>query len=338
MPLEISIGFPTERNENNGKSNNTQTYTKLTWNQNKIEEFTKQIQSERFDYLLSHANNAVDISCSMAVSLFNQALAECAECMRTEVVVKGKQTPVLGSSWFDQECRTHKHQAMKALRQYKRGKLVEQKANYLKLRNEYKGLIRQKKKMYHAETRKALTNHARDSRTFWSIVRKVSRRKTNEPDIGIETWKQHFAKLLLSEEGSLNIVSYINYDTQNETLYSPISPNEIRSSIHDLRASKAPGLDGIPGGCIKIACDKITPFLTKLFNYVFDTREFPECWSQSVIIPIYKKGDHHNTNNYRGISLLSALSKVFTAILARRLKKWMEQEHKVCIEQAGFRS
>lgn len=51
-----------------------------------------------------------------------------------------------------------------------------------------------------------------------------------------------------------------------------------------------------------------------------------------------KKGDANNPENYRGISLLSVLSKVCTAILNKRLYEWAENEHKICIERARFRT
>ena len=50
-----------------------------------------------------------------------------------------------------------------------------------------------------------------------------------------------------------------------------------------------------------------------------------------------KKGDDKNPDNYRGMSLLSVVSKVFTAILNKRLYTWAEHEQKISKEQAGFR-
>jgi hypothetical protein len=60
-------------------------------------------------------------------------------------------------------------------------------------------------------------------------------------------------------------------------------------------------------------------------------------WCQSIIVPIFKKGDDQNPDNYRGISLLSVVSKVFTSILNKRLYRWAEEENKISKEQAGFR-
>ena len=64
---------------------------------------------------------------------------------------------------------------------------------------------------------------------------------------------------------------------------------------------------------------------------------FPENWSECFIVPIFKKGDINEVSNYRGITLLSTLGKLFTRILNNRLNKWAE-EYNVYIEaQAGFK-
>jgi len=70
---------------------------------------------------------------------------------------------------------------------------------------------------------------------------------------------------------------------------------------------------------------------------VFDTGVFPEEWAKSIIVPLYKKGDADNPDNYRGISLLSTASKIFTSILNSRLTKWAETNSVINEAQAGFR-
>ena len=79
------------------------------------------------------------------------------------------------------------------------------------------------------------------------------------------------------------------------------------------------------------------PFLTKLFNKLYDMNVFPSDWCKSVIIPLFKKGDDKIPDSYRGISLLSIVSKVFTAVLNKTLYTWAEKEDFFCKEQAGFR-
>ena len=63
----------------------------------------------------------------------------------------------------------------------------------------------------------------------------------------------------------------------------------------------------------------ILPILLKLFNRLFSRGEFPETWSNSIIVPLHKKGDVNDPVNYRGISLLDIFGKLYTSLLNRRI-------------------
>ena len=76
-----------------------------------------------------------------------------------------------------------------------------------------------------------------------------------------------------------------------------------------------------------------------LFNKILDTGEYPDSWSLGLIIPIYKKkGDKRDCNNYRGITLLSCVGKLFTSIVNERLKKYCQTNKIINENQAGFRA
>jgi hypothetical protein len=51
---------------------------------------------------------------------------------------------------------------------------------------------------------------------------------------------------------------------------------------------------------------------------------YPESWTKGIVVPIPKTGDLTNVNNYRGITLTSIFSKVFSIILDNRLRKWSQ--------------
>ena len=53
-------------------------------------------------------------------------------------------------------------------------------------------------------------------------------------------------------------------------------------------------------------------YLVNLFNRILDTGKYPALWSFGLIVPIHKKDDRSKVENYRGITLLSALGKLFT--------------------------
>jgi len=48
----------------------------------------------------------------------------------------------------------------------------------------------------------------------------------------------------------------------------------------------------------------LKPFILRLFNRLFLCGEFPSSWFISVLIPVFKKGQQHDPNNYRGIALV----------------------------------
>ena len=64
---------------------------------------------------------------------------------------------------------------------------------------------------------------------------------------------------------------------------------------------------------------------------------FPENWSEGYIIPLHKKGSISDVENYRGITLLSALGKLFSRLINNRLSNWAENYFILIEAQAGFR-
>ena len=79
--------------------------------------------------------------------------------------------------------------------------------------------------------------------------------------------------------------------------------------------------------------------LLKLFNFVLKTGIMPTNWCVSLISPIPKgKGSKNDPNNYRGISLISCIGKLFTALINDRITKFAEINNIIGEEQAGFRS
>ena len=78
-------------------------------------------------------------------------------------------------------------------------------------------------------------------------------------------------------------------------------------------------------------------FLTKLFNVPFDEGVYLEEWSKAIVVPIFKKGSENIIDNYRGIPLLSLISKCYTSVLNKRLVTCAEENEKLSEAQTGFR-
>ena len=71
------------------------------------------------------------------------------------------------------------------------------------------------------------------------------------------------------------------------------------------------------------------------FGRVWDEGDVPKDWESGIVMPLFKKGDRMDLDNYRGITLMDVVGKVFSGILRDRLEKFYEA--KIVEEQAGFR-
>ena len=66
---------------------------------------------------------------------------------------------------------------------------------------------------------------------------------------------------------------------------------------------------------LKNAIPSILDPLTKPFKFIYKKRNYPKIWSESILVPLHKKGSKADPNNYRGISVTSNLGKVFNKII-----------------------
>jgi len=121
------------------------------------------------------------------------------------------------------------------------------------------------------------------------------------------------------------------------SLNADISRLELVKAICKLKLGKACGLDKIPNEILKSA--EMTDILLNLFNKVFHNGGIPKMWNTSIINPILKPGkDRKEPLSYRGISLNSTVSKLYSAILNCRLMTFCDDNDLIVDEQNGFRA
>ena len=104
-----------------------------------------------------------------------------------------------------------------------------------------------------------------------------------------------------------------------EPLVPELSAFEVELAIEKLKNYKSPRTDQIPAELIKAGGRKICCEIRKLIISIWNKEELPDEWKASITVPIYKKGDKTDCNNYRGISLLPTTYKVLSNILLSRL-------------------
>ena len=121
------------------------------------------------------------------------------------------------------------------------------------------------------------------------------------------------------------------FQIQNVTIH------EVFKSLSKLKTSKSTGYDGIPNKLLKDASDIIAPSLVHIFNASIMTGIFPNDLKVAIILPIHTSGCKTQCNNYRSISVLSAVAKILESLISKQLETYLEENGVITEHQAGFR-
>ena len=111
---------------------------------------------------------------------------------------------------------------------------------------------------------------------------------------------------------------------------------EVEYASKRLKHGKSPGPDGVCAEVIQSGGDVLMSEIHKLCEQAWQEETIPDEWTKSVIVTLPKKGDLTDCTNYRTLSLINHMCKVFLLVLLERLKVAMEPF--LAEEQAGFRN
>ncbi len=170
-----------------------------------------------------------------------------------------------------------------------------------------------------------------DPRKVWQAIdwkgrfnKAESRNDTPSDDEFAEHFRQLLNPLDVQDLVCPETVTYV------PVLDDPISEAEVFDEISSMSPDKAPGTDGIPAGILKHISDQWIWLITFLLNMVF-IGVYPGAWCIAKFFTIFKKGLSCIPGNYRGISILNTLCKLYDGVLNRRFVLWF----KPGVEQAG---
>jgi len=117
---------------------------------------------------------------------------------------------------------------------------------------------------------------------------------------------------------------------------SPSTTLDVASVICSLQ-NKSCHLSDVPIFIYKHFSDLISPIISQLFNLSLETGVFPTVLKAATIIPIHKSGDTTCVNNFRPISMLPILAKIFEKLMLKRLLSFIKRKNLIADNQFGFR-
>ena len=206
---------------------------------------------------------------------------------------------------------------------------------YQQKRREVKVTIRQAKNEEWEKTCDKIEQHMGGTKTkeAWRVIKNLRREKkgTAVDMIGINEWKKYFANIL--KEDRQEYMQPRELEVVPEDQVNEITAKEVQEAVREMKSGKSPGTGSNPVELLKHANSRTYEILAYIFNRcLFMHDKLPEDWKLGYLTPIYKKGPKNDCANYRGITVLATMGRLYGRVIRKRLEK----EITIGEEQSGF--
>ena len=278
--------------------------------------------------------------------------------------MKGVRIKQGSPDWFDGEILEKIKARDKLRRNYKKSKLQIDKDLFTNARSSVQKLIRDKKRSYYEEK---LKEHVGKPKELWKTLKSLGLQSkgkssadnnislkqeddnlTASPTDTANLFKSFYAnladgllKLLPKPKNRFGITSVINF-YQGRLRGNVFSLKEVEEEVvHklllNLQVSKAPGIDNIASIFLKDGAEVLCKPLTQIINISLKLSSFPNNAKIAKIKPLFKKGSRLDPKNYRPVSLLPILSKLFERVVHDQTQCYLDENELFYKFQSGFR-
>lgn len=162
----------------------------------------------------------------------------------------------------------------------------------------------------------------------------------NEPDeqTVVNKFNSFFSTVgkKISEQVKSEEIDPYDYNVQESMVFHEITSDEICVQLLALEERKAHGYDQLSAKILKRCAAIISPVLCVLFNRCAAEGCYPSSLKKAIVVPIFKAGEVSDCSNYRPISLLSLINKVFERCITKRIKLHIQTNNLLNTEQFGF--
>ena len=216
-----------------------------------------------------------------------------------------------------------------------------------------KSIREAKLKFYESKFEKCKSN----SKQTWEVINDVMNKKDKNimPDYMIindshitdktiiaEHFNNYFNEIgtnmaaNIQHHPNMSFEHYLNNNYTSEFMFTSVSENDVSNIIEELHTKCSTGYDGISTKLLKLIKQPILQPLTTIVNQSLTSGIFPDKLKIAKITPIYKKDNKHHITNYRPISILPAISKIFEKIVCNQISSYLIKNNYLTENQYGF--
>lgn len=337
-----------------GKLSSNNTIRATTYTTKRID-YSKLNESLRFEFWLEvYMADNVDLAYEFFIEKLNFYISRCTYTSIKNVNNKHTKLKPWMSTFLLRKIRRKNKLAFKLNKNRSNFRL---KNRYKKLCKNVKSSVKKTRDKYY---RKKFQEIAGNSKKEWNLVDEIiSNKKRNKIAVELSidnvicsdefvvanSFNNHFSSisnLVLSNNVSASNCDH-NFDLVNDTMFdncfvfNPFCSSEILDIIKSLKNTNSSGVDGISNKTLKHIAFNIVDVLAFIFNSSVFSGIFPKKLKAANILALFKKGDRRDVNNYRPISLVSSISKVFEKGIKNRMLKFLKKIRFLSNKQFGFK-
>ena len=262
------------------------------------------------------------------------------------------------TAWWNEEVSEISKRKNRAYRRWLKEKTQESREFYIQIRRQATQTIRRAKKQSWEAIGQELNEDIKSTKKKIYKLAKTLRKPqenrcvfknergelTSDPEEINETWTNHFQQLLNVQHEHREEQEEEDQEEYQMDEELDISYDEMETAFRDMVNGKAPGPDELPIELLKEAPQNIKNSILEILNTTWNEGRMPEEWGKSIICPIHKKGDRNMCGNYRGISLMPHICKLYERIIEKRarlkiepiLDEWQHAYRKIVVHQISF--
>jgi hypothetical protein len=270
--------------------------------------------------------------------------------------------------WFDDELRSSRETRDLFFKNAIKSKLSCDWLKYKESRSSFQSLYRRKMKEYFENKNQSNFKNAKQYWNFYSsfvnIKSSVEHSTVNsikfnnsavfdKKDIG-NGFNSFFTSLEAQSNSNISdslefidknllnlrrkIKMFDNIKSDGHFKFKPTCIDEVKTIIDNLQSSSSPGISQIPTVVLKFSAPILSKILVDFINHAIINCEIPNEWKIAIVSPLYKnKGDKSDPNNYRAISILPPIAKLFEKVIAKQITAYFEVNKIFAEDQHGFR-
>ena len=317
---------------------------KYTWHEQNKNVFVRNLNPDLINEITTALDNAPQSNFKTFINEISTKISD----IFANSAEKSLQKKQLGNAsqnhklpWYGPQCTNARNKYNVARKTYQihksninKTKLKRASKHYKQTMNTYLSKHRSKNE------RKLRAMSSNKPKDYWRYLNSINKKdKINTPSV--TQFFDYFKGNNIDLDQPDHSDDYPNIDDLNiSSLNRPITDAEINKCIMKTKNGKAcSNFDQISNEYLKATRISMVPIFTLMFNSILNNGILPDCWLVGSIKPIFKnKGSSLDPANYRPITILSCLGKIFTAVLNNRITEFLEKNNLLSENQAGFRA